>query len=218
MLTSDVGLVGRDREVAIVDSMLASISERGVSAIIRDEPGIGKSAVVVEAGRRAAVRGIRVLRTTGSQAEANLPFAGLHQLLRPILGGLDTLPDAHRQALLTAFGLMDAAAPDIFRIALAALDLIAEIAAQAPLLLIAEDTHWLDRSTVDVLAFVARRLDSDPIVLLVATRDGYESVLDEVTSVELRLQRLDDMSAARLLHARAPGLSAAVRSRLLTEG
>src|ERR1700704_941976 len=100
MLTSDVGLVGRARELAIVDSMLASISGRGSSAIIRGEPGIGKSAVLVDAGRRAAVLGIRVWRTTASKAEANLPFAGLHQLLRPILGGLDTLPDGHRQALL----------------------------------------------------------------------------------------------------------------------
>src|SRR5258708_30321126 len=217
MLTSDVGLVGRDRELAIVDSMLASISERGGSAIIRGEPGIGKSAVLVEAGRRAAVRGIRVLRTAGSEAEANLPLAGLHQLLRPILGGLDSMPDAHRQVLRAAFGLVDAAAPDIFRIALAALDLIAEIAAPAPLLLIAEDAHWLDRSTLDVLAFVARRLQSDPIVLLVATRDGYRSVLDDVESLELRLERLDDADAARLLDAHAPKLSAAIRSRLLAE-
>src|SRR5207237_8474514 len=66
-------------------------------------------------------------------------------------------------------------------------------------------------------AFVARRLDSDAIVLLVATRDGYESVLDDVASVELRLERLDDTTAARLLDGRAPDLSAALRSRLLTE-
>ena len=216
-LSSDVRLVGRDRELAIVNRMLASISERGGSAIIRGEPGIGKSAVLVVAEGRAAVRGIRVLRTTGSQAEANLPFAGLHQLLRPILGALDTLPDAHRQALLAAFGLVDSAAPDIFRIALAALDLIAEIAAQAPVLLIAEDAHWLDRSTLDVLAFVARRLQSDPIVLLVAVRDGYRSVLDDVDSLELRLERLDDVNAARLLDAHSPRLSAALRSRLLAE-
>jgi len=216
-LSSDVGLVGRDRELAIVDSTLASISEHGSSAIIRGEPGIGKSAVLVETGRRAAVRGIRVLKTAGSQAEANLPFAGLHQLLRPVLGGLDSLPAAHRQALRAAFGLVDVAAPDIFRIALAALELIAESAAQAPLLLIAEDAHWLDRATVDVLAFVARRLHSDPIVLVIAIRDGYESVLEDVGSVELRLERLDDTNAARLLDAHAPDLSTALRGRLLAE-
>src|SRR5205085_6751667 len=77
MVPSDVGLVGRDREIAIIDGMLASISKRGSSATIRGEPGIGKSAVLGEAVRRAAVLGIRVLKTTGSQAEANLPFAGL---------------------------------------------------------------------------------------------------------------------------------------------
>jgi hypothetical protein len=78
------------------------------------------------------------------------------------------MPDAHRQVLRAAFGLVDAAAPDIFRIALAPLDLIAEIAAPAPLLLIAEDAHWLDRSTLDVLAFVARRLHIDPTMRALA--------------------------------------------------
>ena len=100
---------------------------------------------------------------------------------------------------------------------MAALDLLAEIAAQAPLLLIVEDAHWLDRSTLDVLAFVARRLQADPIVLLVATRDGYKSALDDCDSVELRLERLDDANAARVLDAHAPQLSTALRSRVLAE-
>ena len=216
-LPPDLGLVGRDRELAIVDDMLERISERGSAAIIRGEPGIGKSALLIEASRRAASRGFRRLRMTGSQAEANLPFAGLHQLVRPVLGGLDALPDAHRQALFTAFGLVDAAAPDIFKIAMAALDLLAEIAAQAPLLLIVEDAHWLDRSTLDVLAFVTRRLQADPIVLLVATRDGYKSALDDCDSVELRLERLDDANAARVLDGHAPKLATALRSRLLAQ-
>src|SRR5207253_9773145 len=93
----------------------------------------------------------------------------------------------------------------------------AETAAQVPLLLIAEDAHWLDRSQLDVLAFVARRLQSDPIELLVAIRDGYRSVLDDVESLELRLDRLDNAAAAGLLDAHAPKLSAAMRSRLLAE-
>jgi predicted ATPase len=191
-----LGLVGRDRELAILDDILDRISERGSAAIIRGEPGIGKSALLSAASRHAVSPGIRQLRMTGSQAEANLPFAGLHQLLRPILGGLDALPDAHRQALFTAFGLVDAAAPDIFKIAMAALDLLAEIAAQTPLLLIVEDAHWLDRSTLDVLAFVARRLQADPIVLLVATRDGYSQPW--MTAIQLSCDSNGSMTRTRL--------------------
>ena len=89
------------------------------------------------------------------QAESHLPFAGLHQLLRPLLGEVGELPDPQRDALLTAFGMTRAPAPDRFLIALAALDLLAGAAARASLLLITDDAQWLDRSTGDVLAFVA---------------------------------------------------------------
>ena len=102
---------------------------------------------------------------------------GLHQLLRPLRARAADLSPAHRAALDAAFGLADGPAPEHFRIAMAVLDLLSEAAADGPLLLIAEDAHWLDRPTSDVLAFVARRLESDPIVLLAATRNGYPGVL-----------------------------------------
>ncbi len=77
------------------------------------------------------------------QVESHPPFAGLHQLLRPLLGEVGDLPDPQRDALLTAFGMTSAPAPDLFLIALAALDLLAD------------DAQWLARSSGDVLAFVA---------------------------------------------------------------
>ena len=113
------------------------------------------------------------------QSEAHLPFAGLHQLLRPVRERAGELPAVQRAALDAAFGLTDEVAPEHFRIAMAALDLLSDVAADAPLLLVVEDAHWLDRPTADVLAFVARRIESDPIVLLAAARDGYPSVLGE---------------------------------------
>src|SRR5437879_7561917 len=82
-------------------------------------------------------------------------------------------------AMLAAFGMTDDAAPDLFLIALAALNLVADSADRMPLVLVAEDAHWLDRSTADVLAFIARRLASDPIVLLVACRGRTENALDD---------------------------------------
>ena len=84
--------------------------------------------------------------------------------------------------------MTDAAAPDRFLIALAALDLLGEAATRAPLLLVVEDAQWLDRPTGDVLAFVARRLESEPIVLLVGHRDGYRDAFDEAGLPELRLR------------------------------
>ena len=113
------------------------------------------------------------------QSEARLPFAGLDQLLRPVRRRVAELPAVQRAALDAAFGLTHAVAPEHYRIAMAALDLVSEVASEAPLLLVAEDAQWLDRPTAEALAFVARRIESDPIILLAATREGYPSVLGD---------------------------------------
>ena len=107
-----------------------------------------------------------VLTATGVQPEAHLPFAGLHQLLRPVREPATGLPEIQRTALDAAFGLTHEAAPEHHRIAMAVLDLVSEVATDAPLLLVVEDAHWLDRPSSDALAFLARRIESDPIVLL----------------------------------------------------
>ena len=130
--------------------------------MLRGEPGIGKSRLLAEAATLAAERGISVLSTTGVQSEAHLAFSGLHQLLRPVRARAAGLPrlTAPRSTLRSASQTV--AAPEHFRIAMAALDLLSEVAAEAPLLVIAEDAHWLDRPTSDVLAFVARRAGVRP--------------------------------------------------------
>jgi DNA-binding CsgD family transcriptional regulator len=214
-MSATADLVGREPETRVLDALVDGVHEHGGSLVLRGEPGIGKSALLTAAGGRAADRGMRVLRTAGVQSETRLPFAGLHQLLRPVLGEAGELPDAQRDALHAAFGLTDAAAPELFRIALAVLDLLAESAGRTPILAIAEDVHWLDRSTSDVLAFVARRVQSDPIVVLAASRDGSESSLVDAGLPELRLAELDDIAAATLLDAHAPGLSSQRRARVL---
>ena len=107
--------------------------------------------------------------------ESHLPFAGLHQLLQPLLAQLDILASPQRAALEAAFGLTDSAAPDRFLIALASLDLLVEAAQPAPLLLIVDDAHWMDRPTCDALAFVARRVHLDPVVLILTIREGAEN-------------------------------------------
>jgi hypothetical protein len=172
---------------------------------------------VAEAAALARDRGMVVLSTSGVQSEAHLAFAGLHQLLRPVRDRAVDLIPAHRAALDAAFGLADGPPPEHFRIAMAALDLLSEVAGDAPLLLIAEDAHWLDHPTTDVLAFVARRLESDPIVLLAASRDGYRSALADAGLPEHRLGALDPRSAAELLDASAHQLTLAERNRILHE-
>jgi DNA-binding CsgD family transcriptional regulator len=158
-----------------------------------------------------------VLSATGVQSEARLPFAGLHQLLRPVRDRASELRDVQRAALDAAFGLTHEAAPEHFRIAMAVLDLFSDVATAAPLLVLVEDAHWLDRPTADVLAFVARRIESDPIVVLVAIREGYRSAFGEADLPELKVVALDDMTAAALLDASTPGLPAATHISVLRE-
>ena len=148
---------------------------------------------------------MRVLRTTGVRTEANLPFAGLHQLLRPILAGIDALPKPQYAALGVAFGLVEGAADDPFLIALATLTLLADAAAHTPILVVADDVQWLDRPSADALAFVARRLGSDPLVMVVELRDGEASPFDAAGIDELALHAAE--------RSRRPGHGVGPRAR-----
>jgi DNA-binding CsgD family transcriptional regulator len=210
-------LVGRDDDLSLLHDLVDHATERGGALVVRGEAGIGKSALLAAAGRRARARDMLVLTTSGVQAEAHLPFAGLQLLLRPIWEGLDGLPAPQRAAVLAAFGMTDVAAPDPYLIALATLNLLAETAAQAPLLLIVEDAQWVDRSTCSALMFVARRLEVEPIVMLFAVRDGFDSPLDHSDLPVLQLTRLNAAAARALLDAHAPDLAAPVRARLLDD-
>jgi DNA-binding CsgD family transcriptional regulator len=212
-------LVGRERELRTVDALLAGVGERGTALVIRGEAGIGKSALVAESSRHALDLGMRVLTAIGVRSETFLPFAGLHQLLRPMLPEFASRPSERHDAVLAALGVLDAPAPDLFRIALATLDLLTSGAAATSILLVADDVQWLDRSTCDVLAFVARRLESDPVVLLATCRDedADDNPLNTAGLPELRLAPLDTAASTALLDAHDAGLDPAVRLRVLAE-
>jgi DNA-binding CsgD family transcriptional regulator len=208
-------LLGRESEMHVLDDLLDHLPDRGGSLVVSGGPGIGKSALLGEAGTRAQESGMLVLRAAGVQCETQLPFAGLHQLLRPVLDQLSCLAAPQRNALRAAFGLIDEVAPDLFLTALAALDLLATSAARAPVLVVAEDAHWLDLPTCEVLAFVARRLEFEPVLLVAVIRDGFENPLLQAGLPTLHLEGLPPPTAAALLDSHAPGLAAAVRERLL---
>jgi DNA-binding CsgD family transcriptional regulator len=210
-------LLGRTQEQSLLTSLLDGVGDRGQALVLRGEPGIGKSRLLSVAAQTARDRGMTVLTATGVQSEAHLPFAGLHQMLRPVRERAAGLPPVQRDALDAAFGLTPEVAPEHYRIAMASLDLVSDVAGDAPVALVVEDAHWLDPPTADVLAFVARRIESDPVLLLAATRDGYRSALADAGLPEHRLAGLDDTTAAALLDAVAPDLPPTARSRVLRE-
>ncbi|MDH6138258.1 DNA-binding CsgD family transcriptional regulator [Kitasatospora sp. GP30] len=214
-------LYGRAGEQASVDALLAAARQgRSGVLVLRGEPGIGKSALLEYAAERAD--GFRVIRATGVEYEADLPFAGLQLLLSPALARLPVLPAPQRRALEAAFGLAEGGGlTERLLSALGTLGLLAELAAETPLLCLVDDAQWLDRSSADALLLTARRLDREGVVLLFAARDG-EGEFSAPGLPELRLEPLDPSAAAELLAARAQtadgsAADAGLRYRVLAE-
>ena len=162
-------LVGRQRERNVLDGLLAAArrAEPGVS-VMHGQPGVGKTALL-EWTIQAAPE-FRVVRTAGVEAEMELPFAALQQLCAPILDVMEHLPQPQREALAIAFGLA-AGQANPFLVGLAVLGLLSEAAEHQPLLAVVDDAQWLDGASARALAFVARRLAAERIVLLFATRE-----------------------------------------------
>jgi DNA-binding CsgD family transcriptional regulator len=202
-------LLGREADLRALRALRTDAG--GGALVVRGEPGIGKTALLQAAADDARADGLQVLWATGVPSERRLPLAGLHQLLRPLMGARSTLPPPQREALDAAFGVVHTPAPDDFLVGLAALELLSQAAPAAPLLLIADDAQWLDQPTLAVLSFIARRVQDEPIVLLIATR----AVADDLDLRTLALDRLPADAAADLLDAGGADLPPSVRERVL---
>ena len=206
-------LVGRDAERALIAARLAD-RETGAAILVRGPAGIGKTALIDEAVRRARPSR-RILRAFGNSPETGLAMAGLYQLLQPLLPLAHLIPEPRQAALRVAFGITGGAPPEPFALAIAALDLLADAAAEQPLLVVAEDLQWLDPATVGVLRFIGRRLEHDPVVLLATTRDDEPDPLHGAASCVLDLEPLGPRDSRRLLASVAPDLSGAAQGRVL---
>jgi DNA-binding CsgD family transcriptional regulator len=197
-------LLGRDREMAAIERLLEEARDsRSGALVLRGEPGIGKSALLEHAVERAA--GMRVLTATGVEAESELPFAGLHQLLWPVLDRVDGLPPVQRHALRAAFGLSTDGVADRFVMSVAVLALLTAVADDEPLACVVDDAHWLDRASADTLVFAVRRLHADPIAVLAATREVEGRRFATAGMGELVVGGLPDAAAAALLGSELPG-------------
>jgi DNA-binding CsgD family transcriptional regulator len=212
-----LALVGREAERAEID-LLVERARDGMSGVlvVRGEPGIGKTCLLDAVAASAA--DFDVVRLVGIESEMRLGFAALHQLLTPYLEDTDSLPPPQARALKAAFGMSADVAPDPFLVGLAALTLLTAAATRRPLLLVVDDTQWLDQESADALGFVARRLYADRMCVLVAMRDSAEHrhLFDGLSS--LTLAPLSEGDAVELLDAAVAGpLADHVRARLLAD-
>jgi DNA-binding CsgD family transcriptional regulator len=208
----------RDRlgEREVLDLLIEAVrSGESRALVVRGDPGIGKTALLdYVAGR---VRGCRVVRAAGVESEIDLAFAGLHQVCGPMLGHLKRLPEPQQRALGAAFGLGAEGPPDRFLVGLAVLGLMAEVARQRPLVCLVDDAQWLDRASLQALAFAARRLLAESVAIIFALRDPFEFA--ELAGLpRLVVAGLPDDDARELLASVIPGpLDHSVADRILNE-
>jgi DNA-binding CsgD family transcriptional regulator len=202
-------LLGRQHELTHITGLLTG-AEDGTSAalLLYGEPGIGKSALLRAASEQAAELGFVVLRARGYESESDIPFAGLLELLTPLLPLRDKIPEVQARALGSALALEPPTPFDRFAVPAGMLSLLAAAAEEQPYLVIADDVQWLDDASRDALIFTARRLGAEGVVLLCSARVGgsaSDPVLEAFTGVEsLAVSGLDDATAAELLRREAP--------------
>lgn len=176
-----MGIEGRQS----IDDVVA----RGGVLVVRGEAGIGKTTLIDEAvGER------RALRVRGVESEVELPFSGLHQLLSPVRSEVDGLPRNRAEALRAALD-GDGPATDL-RVCAAVHELLTGM---APLLVVVEDAQHLDRASLAVLLFCARRVSGTRLGMLFAVRDPSRRTVDTHDLPELHLTGLDRAEAAALL-------------------
>ena len=211
---ASLAFLDRQRECELLDGLLHAVrAGRGGVIVVRGEAGIGKSALLDYTAR--AAMDLRLIRVAGVESEMEMAFAALHQLCSPILNHLPRLPEPQRDALATALGLRSGSPPDHFLVGLAVLSLLSEAAEDRPLVCLVDDGHWLDRASGRALAFAARRLLAEPVLIVIAAR---EPGADLRGLPDLVVEGLPDAEARQLLTSTVRWtLDERVRDQMLAE-
>jgi DNA-binding CsgD family transcriptional regulator len=206
----------RTSELAAVEGLLrAAVAGRGGAIVIRGEAGIGKTELLEQA--LETVPGLRQRRVAGREFETELLFTALHELCKPMLTRLESLPEPQRASLEVAFALREGAAPDRFRVGLAVLGLLSDAAREQPVVCVVDDAQWLDHASAQVLAFVARRAESEPVAFLFALREPAESrLLEGLPAQTLTGLGIDDARALLTSQFRVP-LDERIRDQIIAE-
>jgi DNA-binding CsgD family transcriptional regulator len=191
-------LRGRTAERAVIDDALQRTrTGRGTALVVRGEPGIGKTALLRYAEERAG--DLRVLRAIGVEGESEVAFAGLHQLLRPVVSATETLPGPQAGALRGALGLAPMEARDPLLVGAALLTLLADSADTTGLLCVIDDAQWLDQPSLSALLFAARRIGDDGVAVLFGVREHAVDGFPRTGLRDLLLEGLSAEDAAGLL-------------------
>ena len=171
-------LFGRERELALIHRFHERGARGPATLVLEGEPGIGKTTLWLAGVEAARQQGRVVLQARPAEAERDLSFSALGDLLEPAAGRLEELSPPRRRALQVALLLSsgETAAPDARAVGLATLDLLRVLAEQGPLVVALDDTQWLDPPSRETLAYALRRLEREPVGLLTARRARAETL------------------------------------------
>jgi DNA-binding CsgD family transcriptional regulator len=211
-------IIGREADLARLRALVDPVPRSSQVVLVTGEAGMGKTVLLADAADRARSAGMRVLSVTGRESESRLAFAGLHQLLRPVLPAVSGLPGRQAQALLGALGLTaDPGAADPLLTGMAVLTLLSDLSERSPVLVVADDAHWLDRSSLDALAFAGRRLDTERVVLLAGARGQAPPPGLDRGFPELHLEPLSAADADLLLDGQPRPPRGSARAQVLAQ-
>src|SRR6266511_6339491 len=140
-------VIGREQELGAIQAFLAEAEHSPLALVLSGEPGIGKTVLWGQGVEEARGRFGRVLICRGVEAEASLSFAGLSELLAPVLADtMPSLPAPRRLALEVALSLAEPGeeVPDTHVIGLAVLDVLNVLVEQGPVVVAVDDLQWMD--------------------------------------------------------------------------
>ncbi len=205
-----ISLLGRTEELARLDEIAAAAhSRRGAAIAVVGAPGVGKTALL----RAVDPAGVRTIDATAAESDVALPWTGLAALLEPLLAYDDALSPTARAALRVALALEPTTVADSARVLHAAVELLAAAAAHEPLLLRVDDAQWLDPSSRQAIAFVARRAEDIGIAAIVVWSQRDESFEPWPGVPVLTIDELSRADALAL--ARRAGVAAVVAEALV---
>ena len=208
-------MLGRSAERERIDHLLTCArSGRSEALVLLGEAGIGKTTLLDYAVSQA--KDMQVLCTRGYETESEIPFAGLADLLRPVVHLFANLPKPQAAALESALALGPAVAGDRFSVCAATVGILTEAAATVPTLVIVDDLHWLDMSSKEAVLFAGRRLKADGIGLLLAAREDHHGDAMDLHLPPLRLSGLSRRDADELCLGQVPGVPETVREQLFS--
>jgi len=170
-------VIGREDELGEIEVFLAGAEHGPRALVLSGEPGIGKTTLWESGVQEAELRFDRVLLHRSIEAESALSFAGLSDLLEPVMeDAISSLRPPRRRALEVALWLAEPGEqpPEPGAIGLAVLDVLRALAAEGPVVVALDDIQWLDAASALVLQLAVRRLREEQVSLLATLRTAPE--------------------------------------------